>query len=121
MKPGVSTRKKPWLNGLITTTVLAVLLTLAGQLWTDGRQEWAFAVFFSGVWLLISIFWSNAHYNEEAGVILADIVDHNFRKVSDRIDQLEQRLAEIGGQTVQADRKAAGETAAITDNASIQS
>ena len=107
MKPDVLKNKRPWLNGLITTTILAVVLTFSGQLWADGRQEWAFAVFFAGTWLLISIFWSNAHYNEESGLILADIIDHNFREISERIDKLEQRLADTGRQSALADRSAA--------------
>lgn len=107
MKPDVLKNKRPWLNGLITTTILAVVLTFSGQLWADGRPEWAFAVFFAGAWLLISIFWSNARYNEESGLILADIIDHNFREISDRIDQLEQRLADTARRSDPADRNAA--------------
>ena len=107
MKPDVLKNKRPWLNGLITTTILAVVLTFSGQLWADGRQEWAFAAFFAGAWLLISLFWSNVRYNEESGLILADIIDHNFREISDRIDQLEQHLADTGRQSNPADRNAA--------------
>lgn len=107
MKPELLKRKKPWLSSLVTTTILAVFFTLASQLWVDGRPEWAFVVFFSGLWILLSVFWSNAHYSEASGLVLADIVDHNFRKVSDRIDQLEQQLEEIAHRAVSSDQEAA--------------
>ena len=107
MKPELLNRKKPWLNGLVTTTILAVFFVVASQLWAEGLQEWAFAVFFSGLWLLISVIWSNASYSEESGLILADIVDHNFRKVSDRIDRLERQLSTIGDRAVSGGQETA--------------
>ena len=107
MKTELFKRKKPWLNSLFTTTILAILFFYSSQLWADGYPEWGFLVSFLGLWLLMSVFWSNAHYNEQSGVILADIVDHNFRKVSDRIDQLERQLEDMEDRAVAADQKAA--------------
>lgn len=60
-----------------------------------GLQEWAFLLIFLAVWALISVSWSNVEFTEESGHILADIVDQNFERMSERIKLLEQELEEL--------------------------
>jgi hypothetical protein len=86
-------RKQPWRDALIATTVLSVFIFAASLLWNSGYQEWAFALAFVAIWLLLSISWSNIDFTEQSGTILARIVDHNFDQVNERIEHLEQALA----------------------------
>ena len=86
-------RKQPWRDALIATTGLSVFILASSMLWNSGHQEWAFALAFVAIWLLLFISWSNIDFAEESGSILATIVDHNFDQMSERIDQLEQALA----------------------------
>jgi hypothetical protein len=86
-------RKQPWRDALVATTGLSVFVLASSMLWNSGHQEWAFALTFVAIWLLLFISWSNIDFAEESGSILASIVDHNFDQMSERIDQLEQALA----------------------------
>ena len=90
-------RKQPWRDALIATTGLSVFILASTMLWSSGHPEWAFALAFVAIWLLISISWSNIDFTEESGSILARIVDHNFHQMNDRIEQLEQDLAVVRG------------------------
>jgi hypothetical protein len=93
--PSLPRKKRSWRNALIATTSLSVLAILADLLWAAGWPEWAFAVAFLGVWTLISVSWSNVDYNEESSLMMAEIVDSNFRDLHERLDQLEQELKAI--------------------------
>ena len=93
----VFNRKQPWRDALIATTGLSVFILASTLLWNSGHPEWAFALAFVAVWLLISISWSNIDFTEESGSILAGIVDHNFHQMNERIEQLEQDLASVRG------------------------
>jgi hypothetical protein len=73
------------------------------MLWSSGHPEWAFALAFVAIWLLLSISWSNIDFTEESGSILARIVDHNFNQMNERIEQLEQDLAAVRGSTATAE------------------
>lgn len=88
-------RKQPWRDALIATTGLAVFILAATLLWNSGHQEWAFALSFLGVWLLISISWSNIDFTEQSGSILARIMDSNFEQMHKRIEQLEEELSRL--------------------------
>jgi hypothetical protein len=91
----VFNRKQPWRDALIATTGLSVFILASTMLWNSGHPEWAFALAFVAIWLLISISWSNIDFTEESGSILARIVDHNFHQMNERIEQLEQDLASV--------------------------
>ena len=93
----VFNQKQPWRDALIATTGLSVFILAATMLWSSGHPEWAFALAFVAIWLLIAISWSNIDFTEESGSILARIVDHNFHQMNDRIEQLEQDLAVVRG------------------------
>ena len=100
----VFNRKRPWRDALIATTGLSVFILASTMLWSSGRPEWAFALAFVAIWLLISISWSNIDFTEESGSILARIVDHNFQQMHERIEQLEQDLAAVRGSAAAAER-----------------
>jgi hypothetical protein len=85
-------RKQPWRDALIATTGLSVFMLAATLLWTSGYPEWAFALTFVSIWVLISVSWSNIDFTEHSGTILARIMDTNFEQVHDRVEQLEQEL-----------------------------
>ena len=93
----VFNRKQPWRDALIATTGLSVFILASTLLWNSGHPEWAFALAFFAIWLLISISWSNIDFTEESGSILARIMDHNFHQMNERIEQLEQDLAAVRG------------------------
>ena len=99
----VFNRKQPWRDALIATTGLSVFILASTLLWNSGHPEWAFALAFVAVWLLISISWSNIDFTEESGSILARIVDHNFHQMNERIEQLEQDLASVRGSALTAE------------------
>ena len=97
-------RKQPWRDALIATTGLSVFTVAGSLLWTSGHPEWAFALAFVAIWLLISISWSNIDFTEESGSILARIVDHNLGQVHERIEELEKELARIREQDAAGDQ-----------------
>lgn len=88
-------QKHPWRDALIATTGLSIFVMAATLLWDAGHAQWAFAVAFSSIWVLISISWSNIDFTEQSGTILARIVDRNFAQMSDRIEQLEEKLSRL--------------------------
>jgi len=92
-----SNRKHPWRDALIATTGLSVFSFASSQLWTSGYPEWAFALAFVAIWLLLTVSWSNIRFTEESGSILARIVDHNFDHVNERIERLELELVAVRG------------------------
>ena len=61
-------------QALIATTVLAGISTLAFTAWQSGYPQWAFALVFLAVWLVISVSWANVRFNKESGLMLAGIV-----------------------------------------------
>ena len=85
-------KKQPWRDALIATTGLSVFMLAATLLWQSGQPEWAFALSFLGVWLLISISWSNIDFTEQTGTLLARIMDRNFDQMHQRVEQLEEEL-----------------------------
>lgn len=88
-------RKQPWRDALIATTGLSVFILAATLLWNSGYPEWAFALSFLSVWVLISISWSNIDFTEQSGTILARIMDKNFLQMHDRIEQLEEEISRL--------------------------
>ena len=92
-------RKQPWRDALIATTGLSVFMLAATLLWNSGYQEWAFALSFLSVWVLISISWSNIDFTEQSGTILARIMDNNFDQMQRRIEQLEEELSRLRNTT----------------------
>lgn len=100
-------RKQPWRDALIATTGLSVFILAATLLWGSGYPEWAFALSFLSIWVLISISWSNIDFTEQSGTILARIMDKNFRQVHDRIEQLEKELSRVKGLVPGAENTAA--------------
>ena len=88
-------RRHPWRDALIATTGLSVFVLAATMLWNSGHQEWAFALSFVSVWVLISISWSNVEFTEETGVLLARIMDQNFDEMHNRVRQLEDELSAL--------------------------
>ena len=84
--------RQTWRNSLIVTTALTLLLSGAVHLWSAGWAEWAFVGIFASVWTLLSALWSNDDYIEKSNLMLADIVDHNFEVVHERLKQLEMEL-----------------------------
>jgi hypothetical protein len=77
--------KQPWRDALIATTGLSVFVLAATLLWKSGHPEWAFALSFLSVWVLISISWSNIDFTEQSGTILAQIMDRNFDQMHGRV------------------------------------
>ena len=88
-------RKQPWRDALIASTGLSLFVLAASQLWSYGHHEWAFALVFTATWLLLSVSWSNVDFTEKSGAILASIMDHNFHRVNERMEQLEKELDEM--------------------------
>jgi len=88
-------RKQPWRDALIASTGLSVFVLAATQLWSIGHHEWAFVLVFTATWLLLSISWSNIDFTEKSGAILARVMDHNFDRMHEQIEQLEKDLAEV--------------------------
>jgi len=95
MKIAAMIKLRPaWRRGLIAATGLSLFAFLASQLWTAGYPEWAFMLFFFAVWALISLSWSNDEFIQESACTLARIVDHNFDRVHERLEQLEHELSQ---------------------------
>ena len=84
--------RRPWRCSLIATTGLTLFLFVAARLWTVGLAEWAFVLAFLAVWILLSALWSNDEFIEESNQVLAEIVDHNFDNIAERIKKLEQEI-----------------------------
>jgi len=88
-------RRRPWRDALIATTGISAIMFVASLLWNSGNPQWAFIIAFVGVWLLLSISWSNIDFTEKSGTILADVMDHNFDHIDQRVEQLEKTIAEL--------------------------
>ena len=88
-------RKQPWRDALIASTGLSVFILAASMLWGRGHHEWAFVLVFTATWVLLSISWSNIDFTEKSGAVLASVMDHNFHRTRERIEQLETELAEV--------------------------
>ena len=86
---------QPWRNGLVTATGFSLFAVVASLLWSAGYTEWAFLISFTALWLLISLIWSNDRFIEHSGSILANVVDHNFEHVHERIELLEKELERV--------------------------
>ena len=86
--------RRPWRCGLVATTGLAAFLFVAARLWSEGLAEWAFVLAFVAIWILLSMLWSNDEYIEESNKVLAEIVDHNFDRMAERIQKLEQEVTQ---------------------------
>ena len=86
---------RPWRDALLATTGLSAFIFFASLLWSAGYPQWAFALAFVAVWLLLSISWSNIEFTEKSGSILADVMDHNFAHIDERIEKLEKRIAKL--------------------------
>ena len=97
----------PWRVGLMTTTCLSLFVVVASLLWSAGYAEWAFLLVFVALWAFISFIWSNDHFIEQSGSILAGIIDHNFRQLHERMDFLEQELERVQDQRGDQTRKTA--------------
>lgn len=97
----------PWRVGLMTTTGLSLCVVVASLLWRTGYAEWAFLLVFVALWAFISFIWSNDHFIEQSGSVLAGIIDHNFRQLHDRMEFLEQELQRVQDQRGDQARKAA--------------
>lgn len=89
-------RKQPWRDALIATTGLSLFTLAATLLWKSGHPEWSFVLLFMGVWILLSISWSNIDFTEQSGSFLASIMDHNFDQMHDRVEKLEEELSRLG-------------------------
>jgi hypothetical protein len=97
--------RRPWRSALIATTGLCLFAVVATMLWNSGYPEWAFVSAFMAIWILIALIWSNDDHNEESGLILARIVDHNFEALYERVQELELALGDAEQLVDQAGRK----------------
>lgn len=88
-------RRRPWRDALIATTGFSATMFVASLLWSSGNPQWAFTIAFVAVWLLLSISWSNIDFTEKSGSILADVMDHNFDHIDQRVEQLEKTITEL--------------------------
>lgn len=80
---------------MIATTGFSAIMFVASLLWNSGNPQWAFAAAFVGLWLLLSISWSNIDFTEKSGSILADVMDHNFDYIDQRVEELEKTITEL--------------------------
>ena len=85
--------RTPWRDGLIIATGLSALAFAASLLWQSGQAEWGFVLMFGTTWLLISLLLINDGFNEESGLMLARLLDHNVDHLLARVDHLEKALA----------------------------
>lgn len=90
------TIKHPWRTGLVISTLLSGLVFCASMVWQAGYAQWAFALVFGAVWLLISLLLVNDEFNENSGLILASVLDENVDHLLERIHQLESRFLALG-------------------------
>ncbi len=94
-EPRIFKRKQPWRDALIASTGLSVFVLAASLLWNAGHHQWAFVLVFTATWLLLSISWSNVDFTEKSGAILASVMDHNFQRMHEQIEQMERELDEV--------------------------
>lgn len=99
-------RMNAWQSGLLATSALAATLFASSQLWHQGHPEWAFVLAFAAVWALISISWANIDFSEKSGTMLAQVVDHNFEGMHERLKFLEKELERLGEELPEWVRKA---------------
>jgi len=85
----------PWQRSLLATCALSAAFVAASLLWQSGNPQWAFIVAFATVWATLSVTWSDVDYTEESGVLLAQIVDHNFDRLHERLEELERQLDDL--------------------------
>ena len=95
IEPRIFKRKQPWRDALIASTGLSVFFLAASMLWSAGHPEWAFLLVFSAIWLLLSISWSNIDFTEKSGAIMASVMDHNFQRMHEQLEQLQQELEQL--------------------------
>jgi len=91
--------RRPWQAGLIAATVLSLVSLCAILLSQSGHTEWGFILLFGSIWCLISLFWANDSFNEESGLLLAEVLDENVELLNQRLVSLEQELQQLRGQT----------------------
>lgn len=91
--------RHPWRDAFVASTGLSIFAFAASVLWSTGRHEWAFVLAFAAIWILLSISWSNIDFTEKSGTILASVMDHNFDKLHERIEQLEREIEEMRNRT----------------------
>ena len=94
--------RQPWRDALIASTGLGVFFLAASMLWSSGNQEWSFVLVFIATWLLLFVSWSNVDFTDKSGAILASVMDHNFNRMFEQIEQLEKELADVRSRLVQA-------------------
>ena len=99
-------RMNVWQSGLLATSALAATLFASSMLWQQGQPQWAFLLAFAAVWALISISWSSIEFSEKSGTVLANIVDHNFDGMHERLEFLENELERLGEELPEWVRKA---------------
>ena len=95
MKRNRSGKPNPWQSALLATSGLSAIFVATSLLWQAGYPQWGFLLSFAAVWALLSISWSNVDFTEESGTLLADIVDHNFTQLHERVADLEAQLQNL--------------------------
>jgi 4-hydroxybenzoate polyprenyltransferase len=88
-------RTGPWQRSLLVTCALSAAFVAASLLWQSGYPQWAFVVAFLTTWITLSVAWSDVDYTEESGMVLAQIVDHNFDRLHERLEELERQLEDL--------------------------
>jgi hypothetical protein len=96
----------PWQRSLLATSALSGAFVAASLLWQSGNPQWAFVIAFITTWITLSVAWSDVDYTEESGVQLAQIMDHNFDRLQDRLEELEQQLEALRRRDTGRDRRA---------------
>ena len=99
-------RMNAWQSALLATSALAATFFAASLVWQQGHPQWAFLLAFAAVWVLISISWASIDFSEKSGTLLARIVDHNFDRVHERLEYLENELDRLREETPDWVRKA---------------
>lgn len=99
--------RRSWRYGFIAATGLSLFAVITSVIWQAGFPEWAFVLSFLSLWILLSLFWSNDDFNEESGLILAEVMDNNFEDVHERLQEIEYMLKETQPQSRQSMQKAA--------------
>ena len=96
----------PWQRSLLATCALSAAFVASSLLWQAGQPQWGFLLAFATVWITLSVSWSDLHFTEQSGVLLAQIVDDNFHRLHERLEQLERELEEYRLENGAARRKA---------------
>jgi hypothetical protein len=94
--------RRSWRHGFFAATGLSLFAVLSSMLWEAGYPEWAFVLSFLVLWILLTLFWSNDDFNEESGLILAQIVDENLEDIHHRLQEIEEKVADSPEGTTQA-------------------